>query len=248
MFALLALATACNGGVDMQPLVDDFNKQCPVLLLEEGNMQTTSATLTDKVLVINNEIQEAIGDSIAQDVKMINAIGDEALKRLCLASLQDNAAFKALMQACHDNGIEVKVNFVEKQNDITKNIDIPAAEVKSAAEGSLNLDPKVVQLQLVVNAANGMFPMSEQGIVLNGVTLDDSDVVISCTVDDRKVPMSAISSNVAAIKKQMNPKTNKDLKKITEMCVAANRGFKFVFIGDKSDKRVEMAFTVDELK
>lgn len=238
----------------MPEALTTMNSQCPLEFTQgsiSGQMDSVSYDEKAKSLTLLVSINDSVGAKGKNNdlVRNVLAMG-EPLKKLCLNHVKDVPDFVQLLQVASEKGVNLRLRVTGKVSEKGAELPVDAAEAKSLFDKTFQINQSEEILKAFVNSANSMLPRTEGDITINGISLSNDYVECNTTLNERKVPLKTLCSVANQYKPTLIKELGsaKDPNGILAACINAERGFKYVFHGDRSGTSCEVTFTVDELK
>ena len=236
--ALLTFSGCTNKKI--QALVDESNKSFP-MQMSEG------------VMAIGLDLE---GDNIVfkyivkEDAMNLDAVeNDKESMKSSLSHMLNNGSSRKLVEISADEGVGLIFEYKVYDSDRVIRIEMSPDEVKqilntpSSPESRLKalIDNTTLQLPLKI----------DEGLIFTKINNDENNVIYVYEIDEDKVSLSSIKKNIKNVKDAVVEELkgqNVAEKTFMKAVVENNKGLVYQYVGNVSNKTVDVVITLDELK
>ena len=236
--ALLAFSGCTNKKI--QALVDESNKSFP-MQMSEGVM-ATGLDLEGDNIVFKYIVKE--------DAMNLDAVeNDKESMKSSLSMMLNNGSSRKLVEIAADEGVGFIFEYKVSDSDRVIRIEMSPDEVKeilntpSSPESRLKalIDNTTLQLPLKI----------DEGLIFTKINNDEKNVVYVYEIDEDKVSLSSLKKNIKNVKDAVVEELkgqNVAEKTFMKAVVENNKGLVYQYVGNVSNKTVDVVISLDELK
>ena len=255
-----------------------FGHVAKIIMRPSIEMASERTKFAQMISRVDNDcpIPTSMGKGAVTGVKLINGyvtyyISYEPDFFNILSSLNNDEKVKEGLMMCFlcvnaqgSNNGDIFMNALEKfdygvrlviTESATGRFDISATaqEIKTLRE-KYKLNPHEALfnlLSLSLEADRATLPLDlEDGFVLVDYSLDDENIVVSIQLDENLYSMEEMSSNIELVKEAMFEEGLKDpsSKTLLDMCKVSHSGLKYIFIGNRTHKTIEVELSSNEIR
>ena len=237
MLCMVAMMAACGESKKNEKLVkiaEEANAQCPISMGMIGDMTSIEFDGTD--LVYTCTVDEEV-----VDLNVLEQNLDVAKQGALASVVNDNSAefFKEVVEA----KAGMKIVYKGKNSGKAVTLQFSPDELKNFVEKPADLmDPEAL-LEEQVKITDDQCPMEiEQGLVMESVTIEGSNVVYVCKTDENLLNMDQMEENREAVQAALEEywySSDLAIKKMVQFCQKAHKNVVYRYVGATSGKAVE---------
>lgn len=251
---IAALAfTSCSPS--MESIVEEANKHCPIKLKGMGKIESLefeNNTLTYNCLVTTRNFNLSAMEGHEEEMKyafltmlpnILNSKGNEAITKKLI---DDNSS---LAFHLYSKGIKNPRLKGPKAADIT--VTFGPEDLRQVVDGKVDNSPEI-KLKSMTALSNLQLPQRiDSETTFAAVVAKDNNVYYTYEVDESRDPetMTQIEANKDQLREflaQTVKSKDPNIRQVTKLCKEANYGVVYRYVGEKSGKTLEFAFSPSE--
>lgn len=226
---------------DLQQMTAVLNSQLPISL--GVMMEWQSIDINTKQFTLRYSVNDT-DDAIAKG-KVTQEDLYESL-RMNIAGLFDEDAI-LLFQAVCSFGIETRIVLTSENTGDKIQLVLTPEQMMEIME--TEVEPEEM-LQYRVKATKKSLPMTiSNGVIFADVALTQDFMINTAIVDEAFISIDQMMANKENMRYSIIEVANNDVSSLMELmlCIGTERGFKYIYKGNNSGKKVEIVFTFAEL-
>lgn len=244
IFMVIAMAS-CGGRNDrvLKAQIESGKKHCPMNLGMAGKL--TSMDYDDK----SGEVAFVI--TVNKQVKTVEEIKKtpEATRQAVKLAMQQGQ-MKKLLEMMADADASLKVTYKNRGSNDEFDVTFSEAEIKDMLEHPMSEEEiNKMLLQTEIDMEKSRIPYKvEKGLTVTNIEDNGNSLVYICEVNEDLYEVESMEEGKEELKNTMR-KMMKDrtMRKQAEVLAALGKGFEYHYVGNKTGKKVIVAFSADEI-